>query len=97
MRNEGEVGCRTGRYRNGGVQERRDARKEGCRKAGVQESMGARKEGLKSRDEGRKVGFENALLKRRQLNFSLDPCRFVSLDKCFVSRNTKHTKLDFVC
>ena len=35
------MGCRTGEYRNVGMQERRDARKEGCRKAGVQESMAA--------------------------------------------------------
>ena len=78
MRNEGEVGCRTGRYRNGGGQERRDARKEGCRKAGVQESMGARKEGLKSRDEGRKVGFENALIKKKTIEFFIGslPFRF---------------------
>ena len=36
-RDTGKVECRTGGYRNGGMEEIRDARKKGCRKAGVQE------------------------------------------------------------
>ena len=72
-RDTGKVECRTGGYRNGGMEEIRDARKKGCRKAGVQERRDLR-------DEGCKFGSEIALIK-----------------KTTTMRNTKHTKLDFLC
>ena len=49
------------------MQERKDERKEGCRKAGVQESMDAKRRD--SRDERFKVCFETALIKKTTLEF----------------------------
>ena len=81
-RDTGKVECRTGgmqywklQYRNGGMQERKDERKEGCRKAGVQESMDAKRRD--SRDERFKVCFETALIKKTTLEFERNSFFFI--------------------
>ena len=49
----GHEGCRTGVIRTGGVQDRKDAGKVGCRKGGMQERWDAGKVGCrKRRDAG---------------------------------------------
>ena len=72
------------RWSKGGIQDWKDSGPEGYMKGGIQVSNN-----LGSIDSG---SVSATLFFHSTLQF-----RFVSLVKCFVSRNTKHTKLTFTC
>ena len=90
-RDTGKVECRTG-----GMQDWRDAGNEGCKKGGMQESRGASTEGCRKGDIQEMRDANLVLIWPKVQSSKLQFC-LVSLVKCFVWRNMKHTKRNFEC